>query len=322
MKLTLDTNCLINYFETASETALSVEEIGTLFRHATSGRAEIAITTRVEADMLQDDDQARRELMLRMLGMFEVIGTVARWNVSAWDSGDLWVTKERQALAGEIQKILFPGFDPKANRAGNKVRDIDHIVGHILGKRDVFVTDDRDINRRATELKTFGCVVMKPLQCVDYLDGIASRAVPKSLPSDGINPAYHSRALSGEVSFDYSNNDKRYALGEGHFLFETSWSKGSDASIHAYNDPPSIDAIALAKGMATIEMVADATTYDYSSRFRSPRIGEVVLWRNVNGLYAATRIVSIKDDTRGSDHDELRFEYRILLEGADFSNAG
>ena len=63
----------------------------------------------------------------------------------------------------------------------------------------------------------------------------------------------------------------------------------------------------------------DASAYDFSSRVRSPRLGQIVIWRNVNGLYAATRIVSIKDDKRSDEHDELTFEYRILLDGVNFA---
>jgi hypothetical protein len=131
-----------------------------------------------------------------------------------------------------------------------------------------------------------------------------------------LSPAYRSRALSGQVTFDYSNNNGRYALGEGHFLFETQWSKASHESIHAYNDRESIRSVALAKDGTTIAQVRDASSYDYSSRSRTARIEQVVLWVNVNGLYAAPRILAIKDDSRGGKHDELTFEYVILADGS------
>ena len=56
---------------------------------------------------------------------------------------------------------------------------------------------------------------------------------------------------------------------------------------------------------------------DYTSRARSPCVGQIVVLRNVNGFYAATRVLTIKDDTRGDDHDELRFEYAIQDDGSD-----
>jgi len=57
---------------------------------------------------------------------------------------------------------------------------------------------------------------------------------------------YVSPALTGTVVFDYSNNNGRYVVGSGDMAFETAWSGGSSVSIHAYSDPPSIRAIALA----------------------------------------------------------------------------
>lgn len=49
---------------------------------------------------------------------------------------------------------------------------------------------------------------------------------------------YVSPALSGTVTFDYSNNNGRYVVGAGDFAFETAWSGASDTAIHAYRDPP------------------------------------------------------------------------------------
>jgi hypothetical protein len=68
MKLTLDTNCLINHFDTQSATATSREEIAQLIRYATSGRAEIVITTRAEADLDQDKDEERRARLKEIWG--------------------------------------------------------------------------------------------------------------------------------------------------------------------------------------------------------------------------------------------------------------
>ena len=79
MKLTLDTNCLINHFDSESETATSRDEIAQLIRYATNGRAQVVITTRAEADLDQDKDEQRRKRLKRNLAMFEVISSVLRW---------------------------------------------------------------------------------------------------------------------------------------------------------------------------------------------------------------------------------------------------
>jgi hypothetical protein len=247
-----------------------------------------------------------------------VIGSVLRWDESLWDGGDVWADKRTHVLADEIQKVLFPGLAKDDRRFGNKIRDVDHITAHAMAGRDIFVTDDGHLNKRATELKKLGAVIMRPAQCIAYIEGIDDRAKPKTLTASS-GAEYHNRGLSGVVTFDYSNNNGRFVIGEGHFLFETRWSKASDTSIYALRDPPSIEGVALAKEPDRIEAITDASSYDFSSRHRSPRIGQIVLWRNTNGLYAATKILAIADDSRGADHDELSFEFRILTEGASFA---
>ena len=131
-------------------------------------------------------------------------------------------------------------------------------------------------------------------------------------------PAPRMTSLVGEAVFDYSAHDGRYVIGRGTLEFETKWSKASNLSIHVYNDPPSINGIALAPlEWETIEQVAHAASLDYTSHARSPCVGQIVVLRNVNGFYAATQVLTIKDDTRGDDHDELRFEYAIQDDGSD-----
>jgi hypothetical protein len=321
-KITLDTNSILNVADDDHTTATSVDSLQTMINYALSGKAEIAATTRAEADIANDRDLERRKTMLTFLKVFPIVGTIARLNTSRLGGGDVLAGDVHQRLHAEVQAIVFPGLQTDDRRYRNKVYDIDHLVGHKLNGRDIFVTDDRDIWRRREVLaKGPGIVVMRPAECLAYLDEVETRARPKLFPTDGANPAYQSTALRGRVAFDYSNNDHRYALGEGHFYFETRWSKASDRSIRAYNDPASIRAIALVKGAGEIAEIADAASYDFSSRGRCPAIGEIVIWLNDNGLYAATRIVSIKDDSRNDERDELVFDYVILADGgADFGS--
>ena len=137
-------------------------------------------------------------------------------------------------------------------------------------------------------------------------------------------PAPRMTSLVGEAVFDYSNHDGRYVIGRGTREFETKWSKASNASIHVYNDPPSINGVALApREWATIQQVANAASLDYTSRARRPRVGQIVVLRNVSGVYAAVHLLAIKHDTRGDDRDELRFQYVIQDDGSDsFTESG
>lgn len=257
--------------------------------------------------------------MLSLLPIMPVIGSDFRLDMSKLSGADLLTGPD--SISGEVQRILFPGLTEADRRFNNKRNDIDHVVGHHRGARDIFVTDDRGILRHTEELgMAFGIVVKNPADCLRYVDEFAGRSVARALPAKGIAPEYQSRALKGRVIFNYSNNNGRYALGEWHFLFETRWSKSSDTSIQVHNWELSIEGIAVAKRVAVIGEIHDASTLDYSSEHRRPQTGQIVVWRNVNGLYAATQVIDVKDDTRGAADDEVTFEYVILdKRSSDFS---
>ena len=125
-------------------------------------------------------------------------------------------------------------------------------------------------------------------------------------------------SLVGEVVFDYSSHNGRYILGSGQLEFETRWSKASDTSIHAYNDAPSIHGVALApRGWTAIQQVVNAASLDFTSRSRTPQVGQIVVFQNANGFYAAVHVLAIKDNTRREDYDELRLQYVIQDDGSD-----
>lgn len=146
------------------------------------------------------------------------------------------------------------------------------------------------------------------------LSGIAHSCWPKRTKK------YANRRLKGRESFDYSNNNGLYVIGSDDLKFETKWSKASDQSIHVYNDPASIKAIALVKGLPAINQISSIKDYDFSSRSRTPQEGEIVLFENSYGNFAAVKIIDIKDCTRSDSIDELTFVYIINPDGlVDFS---
>ncbi len=89
-RVTLDTNCVINLLDVHSATATSATDLMELMRLGLSQVIDIAVTTRVEDDLLKDKDPERKAEMLRMLGMLPVVGTIFRWDVTRWDRGDVW----------------------------------------------------------------------------------------------------------------------------------------------------------------------------------------------------------------------------------------
>ena len=124
-------------------------------------------------------------------------------------------------------------------------------------------------------------------------------------------------SLVGEPVFDYASYNGRYIIGSEKLEFETNWSKASDTSIHIYNDPPSINGIALAHQYESISQLQHAATLDFTSRACRPSIGQIVVLRNAAGFYAALTILKIKNNTRGDNQDELRFRYIIQSNGSD-----
>jgi len=132
--------------------------------------------------------------------------------------------------------------------------------------------------------------------------------------SDASKPQMTSRA--GEPVFDYCSYNGCYVLGGGTFAFETMWSKAGGESIHLYNDPPSINGVAVAKGRRGIHEISDGSLLDFTSRCCTVRESEIAILRNVHGFYAALHVLDIKDNTRGDDRDELRFRYVIQGDGS------
>jgi hypothetical protein len=178
IKITLDTNCIINLLDFKASTPTSVDALSEIIRYAMEGDVNIAITTRVEKDFDGDKNEDRKKEMVRKIRMFPVIGTIVRLDISKLDSGDFLAGENDEKLENELKALLFSTLDKEDTRYLNKINDIDHLIGHIKNKRDIFVTDDKDILRRVDKLKdSFNIVVMNPSQCLEYLDLRAKKEV-------------------------------------------------------------------------------------------------------------------------------------------------
>ena len=178
IKITFDTNCIINVLDYSSSSSTSVEELFEIMRYALEGDVNLAITTRVETDIEKDKDNKRKEEFIKRLAIFPTIGTICRVDVSKLDSGDIVADERHQKMVLELGQILFPNMDKKDQHYLNKINDIDHLVGHMLGKRDIFVTDDKTIIKKAETLKNSpGIVVMDPKRCLEYINLKANKLV-------------------------------------------------------------------------------------------------------------------------------------------------
>lgn len=178
IKLTLDTNCIINLLDYKSNSAISVDELAEIIRYGLEGDVNIAITTRVDSDISKDKDKNRKSEILKRISMFPTIGTIARFNISKFDSGDVWASEEHKALEDELKKIIFPGFKRDDPHYSNKINDIDHLIGHKINQRDIFVTDDQQILKKAETLKSSaGIKVMDPKKALEYINLRANQVV-------------------------------------------------------------------------------------------------------------------------------------------------
>lgn len=178
IKLTLDTNCVINLLDYKSESAVSVDELTEILRYGLEGDVNIAITTRVDSDVSKDKDQDRKSEILKRISIFPTIGTVARLDISKSDSGDILAGKEHQALEDEIKKIIFPNLMGNDPHYSNKINDIDHLIGHKINQRDIFITDDQQILKKAETLElSVGIKVMDPRKALEYINLQANQVV-------------------------------------------------------------------------------------------------------------------------------------------------
>lgn len=90
----------------------------------------------------------------------------------------------------------------------------------------------------------------------------------------------------------------------------------SDTSIHAYSDCNNITSIGRIKQVNNIKNISlsNINETDFSSRFRTANINDVIVWINENGKIALTKVIGIKDDSRNASSDQVECEYKIFFE--------
>ena len=151
---TLDTNVLVEFWKDRDKAATTK----TLLDLVQSGLLDLAVTSRIGND-IPHSPMADRFDELPEIGVKE-IGSPFRLGMSALGGGGMLGSGEFLDVVGQIEDMFN-----RHGRVKNRPdwRDWDHIHGHYLKGRDVFLTWDRPLLDAAPELKAqLGIVVMKP----------------------------------------------------------------------------------------------------------------------------------------------------------------
>lgn len=134
--LTLDTTVVIDAIERSRPAAIA------LFAPARMGTVDVAFSTRLSRELVRHSTDEVRALLGG--GEPQILGTVARWDISTGDGGDRW------ASGGEVTV-------PTGHM------DSDHLEAHRHAGRDFFVTNDIRLRRAAAR---YGIDVLTPEEVV------------------------------------------------------------------------------------------------------------------------------------------------------------
>lgn len=158
MKVTFDTTCFFDYFE---RNKIYIEKIE---KFSVEGIVDIVKTTRVMNDThFRAKEKGGESKIWNQIQSFpaKTIGTVGRWNHSVWNSGDVWGDDEHTDLGQKIKKCI-----PSAG-----IEDVDHLIGHVINKRDIFITNDKHFLEKKEELKNvIGVQIMSPKEFIEFME--------------------------------------------------------------------------------------------------------------------------------------------------------
>jgi len=163
-KVTLDTNCFFDYFEREPKYVVKLIDL------ALKNHIELAMTTRVLADThdkWKKPDISPIWKQIQSFPLLETIGSVFRSGVSRSGSKDFTISKQHSIILGKISSILKTA----------QTEDIDHMFGHIVAGRDIFITSDNDFLDHKDKIKgQFGVDVFTPKEAVEQISKIVLHA--------------------------------------------------------------------------------------------------------------------------------------------------
>lgn len=114
--------------------------------------------------------------------------------------------------------------------------------------------------------------------------------------------------MDGNVSFDYKKNNGLFIIGTADYSFTTKWSECGYNSIYCYNDK--LKRIGYNPEYTQFPARNELSNFDYSSRVRSLKVGEIIILENTNNRFAAIKVLNVKKNDVDINH-LLEFDYKI-----------
>jgi diaminohydroxyphosphoribosylaminopyrimidine deaminase / 5-amino-6-(5-phosphoribosylamino)uracil reductase len=123
----------------------------------------------------------------------------------------------------------------------------------------------------------------------------------------------HRTGMAGEASFDYEQQDGRFAIhadDDPTVSFQTRWTGRSADGVYAVGPR---DGVALARHIRAFDEIDDATALDFDSHSQPVAVGGVVGFRNDHGV-ALVKVLEVKaGPDRGHDRTELTVAWQLRL---------
>lgn len=145
--VTLDTSCALNFLNTEEQADAAL--IG-LMRLAYLGRLDVVVTEEAVAEVSLTDDDALREERLKRLSIFNTL------RVPRSRQG------ERDTLAGQLEGDLFGQPRAGSRQAEHNARDCRQLAAHAVIGRDLFVTTDHKLAKKAAKAELHRINLLEP----------------------------------------------------------------------------------------------------------------------------------------------------------------
>lgn len=145
-----------------------------------------------------------------------------------------------------------------------------------------------------------------PLGCNPFVSTAISDQITTKLNIEKIE--FQNPVFEGKASFDYKRNSGSYTIGEGDYTFITHWSECGYNSIHCYKDY--VYRLGYNPTYKEFPTPNEFLKFDFSSRAKIIKVGDIVLLENMEHKFAALRITKVVTKTEDINH-LLEFEYKI-----------